>query len=124
AGRLAPGWLPSSITLATPAARRGAMDLSSSPSSALMTAVALLISPSQKNGSRGAFWAVEAAGWAGCATAPIAGNDRASARPSEERECLMKFSLYGKANSVSGPGAHRGSMALGALLSSPQGEYA
>jgi hypothetical protein len=51
-GRLPPGRLPAAITWATPAAILGASVLSSRPWSVLMTALALLISPSQKNSSR------------------------------------------------------------------------
>jgi len=51
-GRLAPGWLPASITRASPCASFGARAGSSSPSSLLMTVLALFISPSQKNSSR------------------------------------------------------------------------
>jgi len=53
-GRRAPSLFPSAMTLAMAAAIPGVSCLSSSPSSVLMTAVALLISPSQKNSSRSA----------------------------------------------------------------------
>ncbi|MNS19205.1 hypothetical protein D3C72_509170 [compost metagenome] len=96
AGRLAPGWLPSWITLATPAARRGAMDLSNKPSSVLMTVVALLISPNQKKGSRGAAGAaagVAPAAGAVWASAACALSDKTRAAPRVGRNCLMAFSL-------------------------------
>ncbi|KAG0907056.1 hypothetical protein G6F31_021711 [Rhizopus arrhizus] len=65
-----------------------------------MTAVALLISPNQKKGSRGtavaaAGAAEEEAAGAGWASEACVLSDKTRAAPRVGRNCLMAFSLWG-----------------------------
>lgn len=66
--------------------------VSAGRASVLITAVALLISPSQKNGSRTGLAVALAAG-ACCADAAWAPRERTRAAPRAGRKCLMAFSL-------------------------------
>ena len=81
-GRLPPGLSPSASTLAMPSWTSGASAGSSRPSSVLITALALLISPSQKNSSCLARAGV-------CALAGEAMEDSASAAASARVESFM-----------------------------------
>ena len=58
-GRFAPGLFPFNMTSSIPLAIFGVTALSSKPSPLLITAVALFISPSQKNSSRSVAFAAK-----------------------------------------------------------------